>query len=104
MKEKFYATIKGKNFNGEEISREAQVFFTPYASADISSCGLTKTTIVNILKSAGQYLLTKKEGEKFRFITSYLPVHVFVSGRIIYRDELEMEILVTRVSLDAQII
>jgi hypothetical protein len=103
MKEKFYATLKG-NFCGEEIRREAEMFFTQSASADISCSGLTKTTIVNILRSAGQYLLSKKEGEKFRIITSNLPIHVFVAGRIIYRDELEMEILVTRVSLDATII
>ncbi|MDD3841048.1 MAG: hypothetical protein PHP06_10900 [Clostridia bacterium] len=98
-KERVIANLKGTVY-GKQIKREAQIFFTRHAEIDIDDAGLTKTSIRLLLEAASSCLLKKQEDERFRITTPNLPVNVFISGRIIYRDEEEIEVLVTNVSRD----
>lgn len=98
-REKVFATLKGVAY-GKEIKKEARIFFTRHSEIDIDDAGLTKTSIRLLLEAASSCLLKKQEDERFRITTPNLPVNVFVSGRIVYRDEDEIEVLVTKVSRD----
>lgn len=98
-KEKIIATLTtGNNF--KKVKKEAQIFFTRHAEIDIDDVGLTKTSIRLLIEAASEYLLQKKEDEVFAIITPSLPIKLFIKGRVVYRDEEEMEILITKVLKD----
>lgn len=102
-KEKIIATLShGNNF--KKVKKEAQIFFTRHAEIDIDDVGLTKTSIRLLIEAASEYLLQKKEDEVedevFVIITPSLPIKLSIKGRVVYCDEEEMEILITKVLKD----
>lgn len=87
-----YKTLKGF-VNGEVTKKEARIIFADNPRAE----GVTEVTISNLIKSAEEYVIKIEEEESFSIVLKD-PVSLLISGKVIYKDQEEMEILVTRIT------
>lgn len=93
---------KRENFSVEISDVSAKVKFTRNAEITCDDLFISKTVVVDCLQFTKDYLISKKEGEKFIVVDSIL--NNIVIGYVNYNDKKEMELLIIFISNDIHVI
>lgn len=94
----FYETLHGEN----GIKKSCKVVFTRHAMLDCSEWDIVPMVAASLFAEAADYILRKNENDKFAIVSEELLT--VVCGEVIYKDEEEVEVLVTSVYGDVHIL
>lgn len=90
--------VFGKVLNG----KRCKVVFTNEAMWGCADWDIIPDVAADLIPEAADYVLKKGEGERFTIVSEFL--RTVVSGFVTYKDDEEMELLVTEIFGDVYIV